>query len=100
MTSQEISQLKTLPHEILHTLPFLLSMFEIIHKHNLYLNIDLDGKSNSSLNAHFKISNFLLRNQKFKKEKWSCSQNLDLNPTYEQFYRNAIRVIICQWSFP
>ena len=37
-TSQEISQLKTLPYKILNTMPFLLSMFEIIRKRNLYLN--------------------------------------------------------------
>ena len=29
-----------------------------------------------------KFSNFIIRNQKEKKEKWQCSQNLNLNPTY------------------
>ena len=57
-------------------------MFEIPLKHNWYLNINLDRKNKSSANAHFKCSNFVLRNQKLKKEKCQCSQNLDLNPNY------------------
>ena len=54
-------------------------MFEISLKHNWYLNINLDRKNKSSPNAHFRFSNFVLRNQKLKREKCQCSQNFDLN---------------------
>ena len=66
--------------------------------------IQLDIKSNSQPIAHFRFSNVVIRNQKqknldlldtnyvweesqtfrnqkSKKEKWKCSQTLDLNPT-------------------
>ena len=36
---------------------------------------------NSSLNDDFRYQNFVLLNQKLKKQKWQCSQNLDFNPT-------------------
>ena len=43
-TPHETDQLKLL-YKILPALPFyLFSIFEISHKHNWYLNIDLDGK--------------------------------------------------------
>ena len=52
--------------------------------------MDLDGKSNYSLNANFRFLNFVLRTQKFKKEKLQFSQNLDLNLTYIIiFYRSC-----------
>ena len=38
------------------------------HRFNWYLTIDLDGKYNSIPNTHFRFSNFVLRNQKLKKE--------------------------------
>ena len=57
-------------------------MFVIPFKHNWYLNIHLNGKIKSSQNAHFRFSILVLLNQKLKKEKWQCSQNLDLNPTF------------------
>ena len=50
-------------------------------KHNWHLGMDLDDNNNFSPNAQFWFWNFILRNQKLKKEKWHCSQNVDLNPT-------------------
>ena len=39
---------------------------------------------NSPPNDDFRLSlrNFVLLHQKLKKQKWQCSQSLDLNPTY------------------
>ena len=31
--------------------------------------------------AHFRFSKDVKGEQKYKKEKWQCSQNFDLNPT-------------------
>ena len=40
---------------------------------------------NSSLISLFRFSNVVPRKEKSKKEKWQCSQNLDLNPTCALF---------------
>ena len=48
--------------------------------YDLNLN-QLDRNINSPPIAHFSLINVVFRNQKFKKEKWPCSQNLDLNLT-------------------
>ena len=37
-------------------------------------------KNNSSLNAKFRFSKFILTNHKLMNEKCQCSQNHDLNP--------------------
>ena len=72
--TQIIRQIKTLVYKIFQNISSILlsSMLEIPH------NIDLDGNNNSSPNAHFRFLHVVLRNQKLKKEKYQCSQNLDL----------------------
>ena len=44
---------------------------------------------NIALITHFKCSTVVLVSKKLKKEKWQCSQNLDLNLTY-QFVKYVI----------
>ena len=57
-------------------------MFEILLEYNWYLNLHLDRNTNFPPSAHFRFPNVVLRKEKLKKEKWQCSQNLKLNPTY------------------
>ena len=56
-------------------------MFMLPTAQNQHPYLDLGEKMNSSLNDDFRYQNFVLLNQKLKKQKWQCSQNLDLNPT-------------------
>ena len=49
-----------------------------------------DRNMNSPLIAHFRFSNVVLRKEKSKKEKWQCSQNLDLNPIFANFDANFV----------
>ena len=63
---------------------FISSIIKILYKNNWYLSNDLDGRKNSSPNAHFRFSNFVLRKQKLQNGKWQCSQNLDLNPANDK----------------
>ena len=51
--------------------------------YNRILNLQLDRNTNSPPIAHCRFSNVVLGKGKSKKEKWQCSQNLDLNPTCE-----------------
>ena len=72
---------KFFPHCILLSL-----IFEILLKFNWYLNLQLDKNMNSPPIAHCRFPNVLLRKEKSKKERWQCSQNLELNLTYgEEF---------------
>ena len=57
-------------------------MFEIPFEHNWYLNIHSDRKNNSPPIAHFIFSKDVKAEPKYKKGKWQCSQNVDLNLTY------------------
>ena len=84
---------------------FMLPMAQ--HQHP-YLN--LGENMNFALNDDFRFWNFVLLNQKFKKQKWQCSQNLDLNPTYGiskgPFTRTVSVTVtvklltLCQWNGP
>ena len=47
-------------------------------------------------NDDFRFYNFVLLNQKLKKQKWQCSQNLDLNPTCVKEHND---IHICMISF-
>ena len=49
--------------------------------YNLYLNLQLDRSIYSAPIAHFRFSKDVKWEQKYKKEKWQCSQNSHLNPT-------------------
>ena len=57
----------------------------------LYLSEDM----NSPPNSDFRFWNFAILNQKIKKQKWQCSQDLDLNPTCVQ----TLELIsgVCLW---
>ena len=59
-------------------------MFEIGRKHNWHLNIYLSGKKILHRIHFFDFRNLSIRNEKLKKEKRQCSQNHDLNPTYDK----------------
>ena len=88
---------QTMPHKILPTLPFCYFQclkFILNRIDTVYLDIDLDGKSNYSSNAHFRFSNYVHEIQKLKKEKWQCSQNFDLNPTYEIMRRGDRDILV------
>ena len=92
-TWQEISKLKTKSYKIFPTLPFLVfSTFGIPLKYNWCLNIALDGKGilhwMHIIDFHF----FSLKNQKLKKDKWQCSQNFNLNPTYVFIHYNCVNL--------
>ena len=72
--------------KVLTTLPFSLIICNIWIKLfliscNSNLNLQLDRNMNSSSLACFRFSNVVLRKKKWRKEKWQCSQNLDLNAT-------------------
>ena len=56
---------------------FRMNLFLVFY--DLNINLQLDRKVNSPPTAHFRFSNVVLRNQKWKKENWQCSQNLELN---------------------
>ena len=51
--------------------------------------LDVGEKMNSAPNDDFRFWNFGVLNQKLNKQKWQCSQNLDLNPTLSKtnFYK-------------
>ena len=57
-------------------------MVEILLEYDWYLNLQLDRNMNSPPIAHFRFPNIVLRTEKSQKEKWKCSQNLELNPTW------------------
>ena len=46
-------------------------------KLNWHLGIDLNDNNNSLPNLHFRFSNFVLRDQKLKNDKWQCNQNFE-----------------------
>ena len=85
---QNIAIFKFFLHCILLSL-----MFEIPFKHNWYLNIHPDRKNNSPPIVHLRLSKDVKGDSKYKKEKWQCSQNVDLNPTYAQDYKLVIEPI-------
>ena len=56
-------------------------MYVFPFRHNWCLHIHSDRKNNSPPIAHFRFSNDVKGKQKYKKERWQCSQNFILNPT-------------------
>ena len=56
-------------------------MYVFPFRHNWCLHIHSDRKNNSPPIAHFRFSNDVKGEQKYKKERWQCSQNFILNPT-------------------
>ena len=42
----------------------------------------LSENMNSPPNDDLRFWNFVLLNHKLKKQKWQCSHNIDMNPTY------------------
>ena len=44
--------------------------------------LDLGENINTASNEDLEFWHFVLFNQKLKKQKWQCSQNLDFNPTF------------------
>ena len=60
---------------------FSINLFLVLYDPNL--NPQFDKNINSPLIAHIRLINVVFRIQKFKKEKWLCSHNFDLNPTCE-----------------
>ena len=81
--SQKIKDKKMQKRKNLVMAIFWLKLLHLLYYPNL--NLQLDRNMNSPPIVHFRFPNFVLRKEKSKKEKWQCSQNLGLNPTYVQY---------------